>query len=487
MTVKADAKKISASQKKDSKTHSSEDVSKGHATYQGIQHVEENTEFGGPIGVTAIMIWSHYILLYFWYCLETADGRMVIPNSFDSLVHHLHAFKDLFFAKGLPSTTTWLAYLGFFVAQIVFAATMPGLTMQGLPTAPHGIRLPYHCNGYICYYMCVFGVFLVDYLGIFPMTYLSDHYGEVLMASIVIGDVTSLWWYFYGILGEEERVGKNVRSGNFFYDYFMGTVLYPRIGEVDIKMVAEARWSWTTLLLITLSCAVKQYRSTGSVSPQLGHMLLAHWLYSNATAKGEHCIPCTWDMFHENFGWMLNFWNISGVPFLYCFQSLYILKNQSVISSYYPTSLAVFNCIMLLVAYYIFDTANCQKAMTKISVRRSLFPDLPWAVLPQPVKYLNTPRGNLLIGGWYAYARKMQYTGDILMALSWGIACGFESLLPYFYVVFFTCMIVHRQGRDEIRCKEKYGKHWDEYTALVPNVFVPSKEFFVRLFTGKEL
>lgn len=23
---------------------------------------------------------------------------------------------------------------------------------------------------------------------------------------------------------------------------------------------------------------------------------------------GEHCIPCTWDMFHERFGWMLNFW-----------------------------------------------------------------------------------------------------------------------------------------------------------------------------------
>lgn len=24
-------------------------------------------EFGGPIGVLALMIWSHYILFYFWY------------------------------------------------------------------------------------------------------------------------------------------------------------------------------------------------------------------------------------------------------------------------------------------------------------------------------------------------------------------------------------------------------------------------------------
>jgi hypothetical protein len=27
-------------------------------------------EFGGPIGVTALMIWSHYILFYFWYAAQ---------------------------------------------------------------------------------------------------------------------------------------------------------------------------------------------------------------------------------------------------------------------------------------------------------------------------------------------------------------------------------------------------------------------------------
>ncbi len=27
-----------------------------------------------------------------------------------------------------------------------------------------------------------------------------------------------------------------------------------------------------------------------------------------AMCLGEHYIPGTWDMFHEKFGWMLNFW-----------------------------------------------------------------------------------------------------------------------------------------------------------------------------------
>ncbi len=66
--------------------------------------------------------------------------------------------------------------------------------------------------------------------------------------------------------------------------------------------------------------------------------------------------------------------------------------------------------------------------------------------------------GKLLADGWYAYARKMQYTGDIMMASAWGLACGFGSFMPYFYVVFFTSMIIHRQSRDEIRCREKYGE-----------------------------
>eukprot|EP01034_Spumella_vulgaris_P043090 gene43090-53479_t len=71
------------------------------------------------------------------------------------------------------------------------------------------------------------------------------------------------------------------------------------------------------------------------------------------------------------------------------------------------------------------------------------------------------------------------------MATSWGLACGFNSLLPFFYALFFVCMINHRQIRDEHRCKEKYGAHWDLYTKTVPNVFFPSLSFYKYLITGE--
>jgi len=81
--------------------------------------------------------------------------------------------------------------------------------------------------------------------------------------------------------------------------------------------------------------------------------------------------------------------------------------------------------------------------------------------------------GTLLIDGWWAYARKIHYTADIVMASSWALACGFGSALPYIYPVFFFVMIMHRAHRDEARCSKKYGADWERYLATVPYRFVP--------------
>ena len=290
--------------------------------------------------------------IHFRYCLEANNGNIIIPTSVDSLVGHVSAVGNLIMTKGIPSNTTWIAYFFFFFVQLVLAAIMPGLTMEGLPTAPHGIRLKYHCNGYSCYYLCLFGLFLVNHLGIFPLTYMADNFGECLIASMLIADITTVGWYIYGLLVADEHNGKSSRTGIMIYDFFMGTILYPRLGEVDIKMVAECRWSWITLMILTLSCAAKQYEQQGYLSPNMCFMVFAHWLYSNATVKGEHCIPCTWDMFHENFGWMLNFWNVCGVPFLYCFQSFYILKNTTLLAETYPKYLIPVNFVILIIGRY---------------------------------------------------------------------------------------------------------------------------------------
>ena len=84
-------------------------------------------------------------------------------------------------------------------------------------------------------------------------------------------------------------------TGNVVYDYFMGAILNPRLfnGRLDLKMWAETRVSWTLLFLVTLSAAAEQWATKGHVSGPMAFMLLAHFLYANATMKGEECIPTT--------------------------------------------------------------------------------------------------------------------------------------------------------------------------------------------------
>jgi delta24(24(1))-sterol reductase len=227
--------------------------------------------------------------------------------------------------------------------------------------------------------------------------------------------------------------------------------------------------------LLTLSAAAKHYDLHGFVSAPLVFMVVAHGLYTNAVMKGEECIPTTWDIFHEKWGWMLIFWNLVGVPWVYAFNAYYLLVNGPVEHS--PAYMgALF--VALIGAYYVWDTSQSQRNRFRMKERgtfiaRKTFPQLPWGTLENP-RYLKTANGGtLLIDGWWAWARKIHYTGDIVMAFTWALACGFTGVLPFFYPVFFLAMILHRAGRDERRCADKYGADWDRYLRTVPWRFIP--------------
>lgn len=260
---------------------------------------------------------------------------------------------------------------------------------------------------------------------------------------------------------------------------FMGALLNPRIGKLDLKMWAEIRIPWKILFFISLSAGLKEKELTGSVSPQMVFMILAHFLYVNACMKGEECIPTTWDIFYEKWGYMLIFWNFSAVPFTYCYSSIYLLKMAelgSPVRSSFMYNFFVFS--LLLIGYYIWDTANSQKNKFRMQQSgtyfpRYTFPQLPWNVLENPT-FIKTEHGNLLLtGGWWGKARKIHYTADLMMALSWGLICRFGSGIPYYYICFFVIVLCHRVSRDMERCAMKYGKDWDRYCQVVPYIFIP--------------
>lgn len=78
-----------------------------------------------------------------------------------------------------------------------------------------------------------------------------------------------------------------------------------------------------------------------------------------------------------------------------------------------------------------------------------------------------------MTNGWWAYARKINYTADWVQSLTWGLCIGTASPIPYFYPVFFITVLVHRCGRDFERCAVKYGKDWEKYCQVVKYKFIP--------------
>jgi delta24(24(1))-sterol reductase len=436
------------------------------------REAESAREFGGTFGAAFIMTLSHLLMLYLWVAWRFHGGAVFYPKGLSDLGPFFSRTWDLIVAHGAPSLGTFAIYGTFLLVEGIMAAYLPGLKINGLPIPNRGgLRLEYRCNGITAWWLTLIAVAALHLTGVFPLQTIYDRFGEFMIAAIIIANVVALAVYFGAkATGNAERM-----SGSFLYDFFMGAWLNPRIGPLDLKMWAEVRVSWLTLFLLTASGAAHQYATYGTVSTPMIFMLVAHFLYTNACMKGEECIPTTWDIFYEKWGWMLVFWNLAGVPFVYCFNSMYIASRPPFEHSVPYT---VFCFTLLIGAYYVWDTAQSQRNRFRMQlngsyVKRKAFPQLPWGTLDQP-RYLDTAAGSkLLVDGWWKYARKIHYTADVAMALSWGLICGFEHFLPYLYVTFFVVMILHRAGRDITRCKKKYGDDWDRYCEEVPYLFIP--------------
>ncbi|KAG0176800.1 hypothetical protein DFQ29_005609 [Apophysomyces sp. BC1021] len=427
-------------------------------------------EFGGPVGVCALMMFFPCLMYYFWVCLEYHQGKLIYPNALT--VNAISEFIsqnlwDKVISGAFPTLTAVKIYMGYVVFSFVLAYIMPGPVVNGLPVPSlEGKRLKYLCNGLSAWYLTLALSAVLHVSGIFRLTQIVDNFGGIMTVAIIWGfTMTTLVYVISTLMKQQHRM-----SGNFFYDYFMGVCLNPRIGHVDLKMWAEIRVPWPVLFYISLSCLLKQYETQGSVTAPACFMVLAHFLYVNACQKGEECIPTSWDIFYEK----------DGVPFSYCYASIYLLKYQLTTGEAITHSLplTIFLFITLLAAYYVFDTGNSQKNRFRMEqngsfMTRNAFPQLPWGHIKNP-EYIKTEHGNLLLtSGWWGIARKPHYTADLVMSLSWGVITGFGSFLPYFYFTFFIFVLTHRVSRDMERCAKKYGKDWEKYCERVPYIFIP--------------
>ncbi|KAK9415391.1 putative Delta(24(24(1)))-sterol reductase [Seiridium unicorne] len=432
-------------------------------------------EFGGSWGTLALMIGFPTLMYYMWIGATYYDGKLPLPAEGQSWSEFGKHLLDLVYTGAFPSLRAWRIYWVFYIFEALCYVYVPGFTAYGKPLPfEGGKQLKYHCSAFISLYVTIAVMAALHFSGFFPIYTFLDEFGPLMSVAIISGFLVSFVAYFSALArGAQHRM-----TGYPIYDFFMGAELNPRaFGVLDLKMFQEVRIPWYILFGISCAAAARQYENYGYVTGEVMFLVMAHYLYVNACAKGEHLIVTTWDMYYEKCGFMLIFWNMAGVPLSYCHCTLYLANHHPSEYAWNKWALAVL-FVSYLGAYYIWDTTNGQKNSFRMMergtfVKRKTFPQLPWQEVHNP-KVIKTSTGDsILADGWYGYARKIHYTCDAFFAISWGLITGFNSPFPWFYPVFFCCMITHRAVRDIQRCRQKYGEAWLEYEKQVPYLFIP--------------
>jgi protein-S-isoprenylcysteine O-methyltransferase Ste14 len=298
-------------------------------------------------------------------------------------------------------------------------------------------------------------------LGVLDLTWLADNFLPLTTAAIVFSSALAVAVYAASFKpGRLLAAGGN--SGVACYDFWMGRELNPRAWGVDVKEFCELYPGMIGWGLLNLAFAYKQWVTLGRLTNSMVFVNVVELWYIMDGLYNEKSILTTMDITTDGFGFMLSFGDLAWVPFTFSTQARFLADHpQQQLST---LGLVAVMAVQLL-GYTLFRGANGQKD----AFRRD--PKHPSVA---KLKSMPTQRGTrLLISGYWGAARHINYLGDWIMGLAWCLPCGFSSIVPYFYSIYFASLLIHRERRDEAACRLKYGADWDKYCSLVPWRIVP--------------
>ena len=450
-------------------------MAKGSAKEEKFEY-----EFGGPIGTTVnvILLPVLVLLLAHWSNVGSVD--------FDFLSDFVDTPTEPFWERFLQSPVlcpscqdasllyqcTGIA-IGWFLFQVILERFLPCEMVQGNPVIgdPNKGRLTYRINGHLAFWVTLF-VIQFGYpvwhepsqtvqFQAFPIEeWLYTHFSQMALVTILLTTALSIYLYVDSFVGDK-ILAHGGNSGIPMYDFFMGRELNPRIGTFDWKEFCELRPGLMAWMLLNMAAMKQQYINLGYVTGSMMLINIFQGTYVWDALYQERAILTTMDITTDGFGYMLAFGDMAWVPFTYSLQSRYLVNHDPHLSYMALSAILALH----ILGYCIFRGANGQKDAFRTNPNDPKLAHL---------NFLQTKRGTkLLTSGWWGMARKINYTGDWIMGLTWCLVCGFGSIVPYFYAIYFAILLFHRSLRDDQMCQAKYGDDWQTYKKLVPYKFIP--------------
>ncbi|ODV82382.1 ERG4/ERG24 ergosterol biosynthesis protein [Suhomyces tanzawaensis NRRL Y-17324] len=426
-------------------------------------------EFFGAFGASSIIVFLPLVVSIFSFLVNdkySLQGVSLDLNRLQQIVpSSTQEWYDLAF-----DASSWKAYLAWFFGLVVFDKISPSKQMDGT-VLRDGTVLKYNING-----VYVAGTLLAILaarayrfnLNLPELHFIYTHQLQLTLVTIIFSFAMSVFVYVCSFIpttkpngvGTRERIlAKGGNSGNPIYDFYIGRELNPRIGSWDIKMFCELKPGMLLWMLINLSCLHQQYHAQGQVTDSLVLVNFVQLFYVLDGVLNEEGVLTMMDITTDGFGFMLAFGDLAWLPWSYSLQARYLALPENTLH------LGLWKCALILAlkfgGFYVFYSANRQKS----DFRQGKLDHL---------KSIKTKTGSkLLCDGWWAISQHINYLGDWLVGLSWCLLTGFQTPLTYFYAIYFAVLLLHRQTRDDAKCREKYGEQWLEYQRRVPYKIIP--------------
>uniref|UniRef100_A0A671TQD4 Delta(14)-sterol reductase TM7SF2 n=1 Tax=Sparus aurata TaxID=8175 RepID=A0A671TQD4_SPAAU len=390
---------------------------------QGLKHKSSHDterEFGGTLGAICIPVFLPLTVLFLISVSRCPEASVLKwPPSLPSTDH-------------LWDPLALMVLLGWISLHALLYLTPVGKVSEGL-VLRDGTRLKYPINGF--HGLCISGVLLLLLVGLgAPLGYLFELLVPLAVCAIAVSFLFSVYLYIRSFCAPSDALALGGNTGNPLYDFFIGRELNPRIGNFDLKYFCELRPGLIGWVVINLGMLMKEVELRGSPSLAMILVNCFQLLYVADALWNEEAVLTTMDIVHDGFGFMLVFGDLAWVPFTYSLQAAFLVVH--------PQALTFLGAAAII-------ALNGLETIATATGKR------------------------LLVSGWWGLVRHPNYLGDLLMALAWSLPCGFSHLLPYFYVIYFTILLIHREDRDERQCRAKYGLAWDTYCRRVPYRIFP--------------
>eukprot|EP00199_Chlamydomonas_sp_CCMP681_P000824 CAMPEP_0119109460 /NCGR_PEP_ID=MMETSP1180-20130426/17922_1 /TAXON_ID=3052 ORGANISM="Chlamydomonas cf sp, Strain CCMP681" /NCGR_SAMPLE_ID=MMETSP1180 /ASSEMBLY_ACC=CAM_ASM_000741 /LENGTH=456 /DNA_ID=CAMNT_0007095217 /DNA_START=166 /DNA_END=1536 /DNA_ORIENTATION=+ len=411
-------------------------------------------EFFGPHG-PALLILVLPTVVYGLYATCNAGGCLQLYPSL--VLPGFPAGAPLISWQAVAVVASW--FLGLVLLHLV----LPGQRVQGV-LLPNGQRLTYKLNAFtllvLLYGSCLYLAFFTPYLN---LGWIVDHCLELITACVLFSTTLAVYLYASsfkkGVL-----LCTHGTSGWPWYDFWMGRELNPRLGMFDWKEFCELYPGMIGWAIVNLALAHKQWTTLGRVTNSMVLVNAFQLYYVTDALWNESSILTTMDITTDGFGFMLAFGDLAWVPFVFTTSGRFLND--------YPQDLSLAGVAAVLavkfLGYWIFRGANGQK---------DIFRRNPMDPRVRHLESMPTERGTrLLISGWWGASRHINYFGDWIMGISWCMPCGLvglQSVVPYFYCIYFATLLIHRERRDDLACRHKYGKDWDKYCSIVKSRIIP--------------